>query len=579
VQKGAKIGIAAVCTVMLVGAGYGAYSIATAVSGSSASDKPKPRTVVAEPPSPELASAGAKAFLDAWSKGDVDGAAKLTDAPDAATAALQAFAAKVKPSAVTLTVGGAATAMPSASASASPSASAKASASASAAASPSASAAPALPGLVPWSFKAKVEFAETSTPWLYDGVLGMVKMSDGTAAVHWAPSDLNPNLHPGESIAIKPIFAPPTGIADRKGRPLDRYPSLTPILAGLKTAAPAGNPADAGSAVVITNDAGGKDSKPLFTVKDPKPTGQLKLTLDADLQAAAENAVADQARNSPTHSASLVAIEPSTGGVLAFANAPTNGLNRAFGGGTAPGSTMKIITAAALLEAGDTPDTAVACPPTTQATGLTVQNDKGEQDPGANLRKDFTISCNTAFINEGTAKLKPGTLTTIAKDVFGLGLVWKTGTSSFDTDIPAATDKATAATEYFGQGKVRTNSLAMASVSATVQSGTFKQPILVPGMDQVQAARPLAPQALAALRSMMFDVTHASDGTAAGIPGMPADAYGKTGTAETAAQKPNSWFTGYRGNLAVAAEVEQGGYGADAAGPAVVQLLKIGNNG
>lgn len=55
---------------------------------------------------------------------------------------------------------------------------------------------------------------------------------------------------------------------------------------------------------------------------------------------------------------------------------------------------------------------------------------------------------------------------------------------------------------------------------------------------------------------------------------------GKTGTAETQPNvTPNSWFTGYRDNLAVSAEVLQGNFGADAAAPAVAEVLKVGNNG
>lgn len=164
----------------------------------------------------------------------------------------------------------------------------------------------------------------------------------------------------------------------------------------------------------------------------------------------------------------------------------------------------------------------------------------------------------------------------MAKDVFGLGLVWKTGIPSFDTSIPLTTDTADAATEYIGQGKVVTNPLAMASVAATVQSGTFRQPILVPGLPQVQATRQLSANVLTELRSMMNYTTHT--GTASAIPGIPGDVGSKTGTAEVNGKTANSWFTAYRGNLAVACEVEGADFGAQSAGPAAVQLLKIGNN-
>lgn len=61
-NKGAKIGISTVAVAMLAVAGYGAYNIATAVTGGDTSKSDKPRTVVAEAPGADQAAAGAKAF-------------------------------------------------------------------------------------------------------------------------------------------------------------------------------------------------------------------------------------------------------------------------------------------------------------------------------------------------------------------------------------------------------------------------------------------------------------------------------------------------------------------------------------
>ncbi|GAA4861875.1 penicillin-binding transpeptidase domain-containing protein [Kitasatospora terrestris] len=568
-NKGAKIGVAAVATAMLAVAGYGAYNIAGALTGSDAASAAKPRTVVAEPPTAEQAAAAAKEFLDAWAKGDVMAAGRLTDAPDAATAALTAFQDKVKPSAVHLTAGGP-TSFPSPSASAGAKSSAPAAPSASASASTAAA-----PTGVPLSFKASMEFAETGTPWAYDGILGLVKMSDGKAAVHWVPSVIHPHLGAGETIAVKPVYGTPGTVTDRNGKPLGGFPSLTGVLDRFKTQAPqGGSPEDAGSGVLISPDSGSGAPEKLFTIKEPKPVPALKLTLDATLQQAAEAAVAEQSKGG-TRPASLVAIEPSTGYILAFANAPATGQNRAFSGATAPGSTMKVVTTAALLEAGVTPSTPVACPATTMVTGRPVANDFPDARPNNTFADDFTQSCNTAFIEKGAAVLKPDTLPKIAKDVFGLGLEWKTGLSNFDTKIPTESNMAGAASEFIGQGKVQTNPLGMASVAATVQSGVFKMPVLVPGMEQKPAARQLSGDVLGNLRTLMTQT--AKSGTAAepmaGIPGAAA----KTGTAEVDGKDTNSWFTAYRGNLAVAAEVEGGLHGAQSAGPAVAKLLRIGN--
>ncbi|MFD8598654.1 penicillin-binding transpeptidase domain-containing protein [Kitasatospora sp. NPDC059646] len=563
-NKGAKIGIASVAAVLLLAGGYGAYALVSGDGGGK--EAAKPRTVVAEPPGPELAASGAKAFLDAWAKGDLFTAAKLTDDPDKAQAALQAFQNNVKPTAVHLTAGGPTTAP-------SPAASKSAAAGASASASASSTAAPAPTGVLE-GFKASLEFAETGTPWNYDGVLGVVKMSDGTAAVHWAPTVIHPKLDANETIGIKPVFAAPAAVTDRKGKPLAGYASLTGLLNQLKAAAPqGGSPEDAGSAVVISPASGNGAAEKLFTLKEPKPVPNLKLTLDADLQAAAEAAVSAQGKPG-----SLVAIEPSTGGILAYAFSPTTGQNRAFSGATAPGSTMKVLTAAALLEAGVTPSSPMPCPETTMVTGKSIGNDFKGAHPDYTLTDAFINSCNTSFIEKGKDTLKANSLPSLAKDVFGLGLVWKTGLSNFDTDIPVESNMAGAASEFIGQGKVRANPLGMASVAATVQSGVFRQPILVPGMEQVKAARTLSPQVLSSLQSLMVQTV--KSGTAASVsPALPAGSGAKTGTAEVDnTTDANSWFTAYSGDLAVAAEFQGAGHGAAAAGPAASKVLRVGNH-
>ncbi|MFD8478891.1 penicillin-binding transpeptidase domain-containing protein [Kitasatospora sp. NPDC059673] len=565
-NNGAKIGIASAATVLLLAGGYGAYALVSGDSDGKDTAK-KARTVVAEPPSPELAASGAKAFLDAWAKGDLFGAAKLTDDPDKAQAALQAFKDNVKPSAVHLTVGGPTTAP-------SPSASKSAAASASASASASSTAEPGPTGVLE-SFKVSLEFADTGTPWNYDGVLGVVKMSDGTAAVHWAPTVIHPKLDANETIGIKPVFAAPAAVTDRKGKPLAGYASLTGLLNQLKAAAPqGGNPEDAGTAVVVSPASGNGAAEKLFTLKEPKPVPNLKLTLDADLQAAAESAVSAQGKPG-----SLVAIEPSSGGILAYAFSPTNGQNRAFSGATAPGSTLKVLTAAALLEAGVTPSTSMPCPETTMVTGKSIGNDFKGAHPEYTLTDAFINSCNTSFIEKGKDTLKANSLPSLAKDVFGIGLVWKTGLSNFDTDIPTETNMAGAASEFIGQGRVRANPLGMASIAATVQSGVFRQPILVPGMEQVKASRTLSPQVLSSLQSLMVQTV--KSGTAAAVkPALPSGSGAKTGTAEVDnTSDANSWFTAYSGNLAVAAEFQGAGHGSAAAGPAASKVLAVGNRG
>ncbi|MER7581642.1 penicillin-binding transpeptidase domain-containing protein [Kitasatospora sp. NPDC097691] len=580
-RSGAKIGIiTGVSIVVLAGGGYAAYSL----MGGSDSGGAKARTVVAEPPSADQATAGAKDFLAAWAAGDIAKAASLTDDPATATTALTAFRDQVKPSALTLTPTGPTTqqvftaatgtpapAKPAAGASATPSAGSTPGATDS----PSATAAPGPTGTL-MSFKARAEFEGTNRAWDYQGFLGVVKMSDNTPAVHWAPSVIHPHLSGNETIAVQQVFAPPSTVVDRTGKPLQGA-SLTPALMNTvqenaqKLLPP--DPTrdqDSGKAVVINDPAGKAAADKLFTIVEPKPGKPFKVTIDNTVQAAAEKAMTDLGGKP----GSIVAIEPSTGQVLAFANSPANGQNRAFTGLLAPGSTMKIVTSAALLEAGINPDTVVACPEKS-SNSVPIPNDFPGAFPNNTLQQDFMVSCNTAFINQGLTSLKPETLSATAKDVFGIGLEWKTGLPNADGKVPPTPgSKDEQAMNYIGQGKVQMNPLAIASITATVQSGAFKQPILVAGMPQQAAARQISPDVAGKLRAMMNAT--AVGGTASQVmAGITDNAGAKTGSAEVqGASTTNSWFTAFRGNIAVAAEVQGGGHGVDAAGPAVASLLK-----
>ncbi|MFE6053412.1 penicillin-binding transpeptidase domain-containing protein [Kitasatospora sp. NPDC056446] len=582
-RSGAKIGIiTGVSIAVLAGGGYGAYSL---MGGSdSGSGGSKPRTVVAEPPSAEQAAAGAKDFLAAWAAGDLAKAASLTDDPAAATTALTAFKDQVKPSALTLTPTGpttqqvfsAATGTP-APAKPTPGASATPTAAGTPGAgdSPSASATPGPTGTL-MSFKARAEFEGTARAWDYQGFLGVVKMSDNTPAVHWAPSVIHPHLSGNETIATQQVFAPPSTVVDRNGKPVQGASLTAALMSTLQDNAQKLLPPDpakdqdAGKAVVISDPAGKAASDKLFTIVEPKPGKPFKVTLDNTVQAAAEKAMTDLGGKP----GSIVAIEPSTGQVLAFANSPANGQNRAFTGLLAPGSTMKIVTSAALLEAGVNPDTVVACPEKS-SNAVAIPNDFPGAFPNNTLQQDFMVSCNTAFINQGLTSLKPETLSGTAKDVFGIGLEWKTGLPNADGKVPATPgSKDEQAMNYIGQGKVQMNPLAIASITATVQSGAFKQPVLVAGLPQQAAARQISPDVAAKLRAMMNAT--ATGGTASGVmAGITDNAGAKTGSAEVAgASTTNSWFTAFRGNIAVAAEVQGGGHGVDAAGPAVASILK-----
>jgi cell division protein FtsI/penicillin-binding protein 2 len=128
------------------------------------------------------------------------------------------------------------------------------------------------------------------------------------------------------------------------------------------------------------------------------------------------------------------------------------------------------------------------------------------------------------------------------------------------------------AQEAFGEGSLIASPIAMASVAATVDSGQFKQPILITGTKTV-TAKPLPANTDAMLKQMMREVV--TSGTAAGI-GFGPTVYAKTGTADIQGQdQPNSWLVAFdpTKDIAVACLVVNAGYGAQFAGPEVAAFL------
>jgi cell division protein FtsI/penicillin-binding protein 2 len=116
----------------------------------------------------------------------------------------------------------------------------------------------------------------------------------------------------------------------------------------------------------------------------------------------------------------------------------------------------------------------------------------------------------------------------------------------------------------------------MASVAATVDTGSFKQPIVVPGQAQL-AATPLPAAVHQYLWQLMRAVTQGG-GTASGVfDGVGSPVYAKTGTATVGGQsQPNSWMVAFDPtlNVAIGCVVLNAGYGASVAGPEAATALR-----
>jgi hypothetical protein len=538
--KGVKAAVVGgVFAVMLGGAGYGAYNLVSAVDGTDGGGPAPVRT--GPPDEEEIRTASAK-FFAAWEKGEAATAASYTNNAAAAGQLLTAYRADAHITDVAITPGAAGGTR------------------------------------VPFTVRARVSYEGKSAPLTYQSSLTVVRgVTTGRALVDWKPSVVHPELKEGDTLVTAESANPPIEAVGRDGGVLtkEKYPSLGPVLDTLR--AKYGDKAGGrpGVELVVRHSAQETPDTPLLTLAEGEP-GTLRTTLSARVQAAAERAVKRYGESS------VVAVKPSTGEVLAVANNRADGFNAAFQGQVAPGSTMKIITAAMLIDNGVTSMNGPApCPDTATWQSQTFHNLPGmAPDENATLAGSFLRSCNTAFIKlVDEEPLTDASLTTEAEERFGLGRDdWQTGIASFDGRVPASGGPDRAA-NAIGQGQVQMNPLNMASVTATAITGTFRQPHLVsPDLDgrRLATAKGLPAGTAAQLKQMMRLTATQGTGREA-MAGLGGDIGAKTGSAEVDRQATsNSWFTGFRDDLAAAAMTEEGGHGGDAAAPIVADVLRAG---
>ncbi|MFE2218932.1 penicillin-binding transpeptidase domain-containing protein [Streptomyces canus] len=535
--KGVKVAVVStVFAVMVGGAGYGAYNFVSAMSDDGSGGVGDAKR--SGPPTADEIAKTSKDFFAAWEKGDAASASAFTNNNTAAEVLLAAYGADAHIGDVQITPG------------------------------------KATGATVPYSVKATVSYDGKSKPLAYKSKLTVVRgVTTGKALVDWQPSVVYPKLQRDDRLVTGESANPSIEAVARDGSVLtkEKYPSLGPVLDALREKYGTEAGGTPGIELVIKHPDQTPDTS-LLTLAEGK-AGKLETTISASAQAAAEKAVKLYGQSS------VVAVKPSTGEVLAVANNRTDSFNAAFEGTKAPGSTMKIITAAMLIDNGVTSMNGPApCPPDAVWQGQTFKNLTGmEPNEGASLANSFMRSCNTAFIKLIDEKpLTDESLTLEAQNRFGIGEDWKTGIVSFDGKVPAVSGPDRAA-NAIGQGQVQMNPLNMASVTATAITGAFRQPYLVsPKLDdrELATAKGLPYNTASQLKQMMR--LTATQGTATkAMSGLRGDIGAKTGSAEVDGQQvSNSWFTGFRNDMAAAAMTEEGGHGGDAAGPIVAAVLR-----
>lgn len=553
VARGVKIGIISTVTaVMFSVAGYGAYNVYTSLdSGGDDNRTHSVADIEANANKPVSAADAAKTaaeFLKAWSAGDDTKAAGLTTATDQAASGLHAFTERSAITAVAATPG------------------------------------PSTTATVPFTVKATITFKKLPPKvWTYKSSLTVGRTEAGQPAVKWAPNIVEPDLKENEQVVTALADTPELDLVDRNGvvMTVAQYPGLTDVFADLRQKyAGKGLGGTPGVETRIV-DANEDSVKTLLVVKAGK-NAQLKTTLDAKIQAAAEKAV----QRSPE--SGVTALNTKNGDILAMASNPPGGENYALAR-KAPGSTFKIVTAAALMLApadpkgdypnGIHPSSVSQCFSGYQNIGDRPFHNVTPDNAKATLAWDFEHSCNTGFIRLAKYLDKPDGVSKVGARYFGLGdeTPWFVGTGTKDASIPGGTGDEFDS-EMIGQGQVEMTTLNMASVAATVRNGEFNQPSILKDRDMIDRRKNIPTVRLPSavqqgLETMMQDTV--TFGTAHGVLTHVASPYGaKTGSAEENEGAANGWFTAYAGDVAAAAMVVEGGHGNSSAGPIVTDVLR-----
>ena len=441
-----------------------------------------------------------------------------------------------------------------------------------------------LPGFGTWSYRGALELVDREVP---------VPDSDDTEKkwqVVFSPTTIHPSLVDGRSLRLARMWTARGALLMTDGSPL---PGVMPwrSIGGAVGPATRERATELG-AYYRTGDVVGQSGLQAGLERElaGTPSGEVQVVAGDDvvevLQAFSGTAGVDvrttfdrrlvdaahQVLGNQGNGAAMVVIQPSTGAIRAIANRTANGYNRAFAGRYPTGSTMKVITTVALLENGVTPETRIDCPKEIKVNGRVIRNAEEEELGDISFREAFVHSCNTAFIKLAQ-DLQPDDLVEAAKR-FGFETDFGLGTPVGISQVPQPHGIVDQVSEAIGQGRVLGTPLQMAVVAADVAAGGYRKPHLVE-LPVPPPLEPMSPGVAATLQDFMFRVVTEGTGKKARLPGTPVG--GKTGTAEFGTRVPlrtHAWFIAFRGDLALAVVVEDGGFGGDAAAPLAADFFK-----
>jgi penicillin-binding protein A len=443
--------------------------------------------------------------------------------------------------------------------------------------------------------------------------------------IAWSPSLVFPGLRPRERLVRRTRVAERAPILARDGTPLAEGPAVartsplgaaatnvagevsspTPrqnrelVQLGFSPGAPAGTSGlelafnerlagTPGGELVAVGPSGGTTGGRIIASSKPVPGKPLHTTIDPDLQREAVAALGSQFGG-------VAVLDARSGSVLALAGI-------AFSGPQPPGSTFKVITTTAALEAGVV-KLSDQFPITTSATvgGREIANAHNEAC-GGSFVEAFAESCNAVFAPLGPKIGSERLVGTAERFGFNHPLTLFDAQALEALDAPESTIPKSIPTDLdlavsaIGQGKVLATPLEMAEVAQTIANGGVRSPNrLVTDRGLTETAGPTrvtSSDVASTLRSLMIGVVTNGTGTAAALPGI--QVAGKTGTAElgpapttssqkasTAEQRLDAWFTAFAPAskpklVAAAMVVNASGDGGTVAAPIVHQILAAG---
>jgi cell division protein FtsW (lipid II flippase) len=327
------------------------------------------------------------------------------------------------------------------------------------------------------------------------------------------------------------------------------------------------------------------------------PQRQLRVTIDARLQSRVATIVAAYARRSASGRAAAVVLDPVTGDLLASVSYPWplaaisdqaaagEGedleplLDRARYGLYPPGSTFKLITAAAALRrdadasaqtfmCSRLPDHRVGA----RVPGYTrpVRDDVMDREPhgSLDLHRALVVSCN-AYFAQLAVRLGPQALLDTVQPA-EITLARNNSLSKIRDTLPQL---------GYGQGEVVASPLRMARIAAAIASDGAIRDVRLDAGTAIAAPHPfISGQTARVLARYMRDVV--LEGTGRSVRSSPVAIAGKTGTAELNGAPSHSWFIGFAPygpasrRVAVAVILENAGYGGTAAAPAAGEIVE-----